>query len=111
MIAPIDGVGGFHAGRSEAFARQRKIGIAYAEGVMTFPERTGDSCRTLCSRERRTRNREQRKVLTSAVEQHLVTHPGNHTEPEHLGVKALSTLKVSDFETEMIEPLELHVRS
>ena len=111
MIAPIDGASGFHAGGGEALVRQRKVRIADAKGVVTFPERSGDSCRTLRRREWRTRNREQRKVLTSALEQHLIAHAGNYAEPEHFGVKALSTLKVSDFETKMVEPLEFHVRS
>ena len=110
MVTPIDGRCGFDPSFGEQVTRGRKICAAHTEGMMTLAERITNSSRTFIGREGSSRDLKESKVLTTAIQQDLITEARHDFESKDIDVETLSPSKIGNFNAKMIELLESHAR-
>ncbi|MGA7870124.1 MAG: hypothetical protein WCA22_04420, partial [Candidatus Binatus sp.] len=97
-----------YRGRRQALACAGKIGRLHLERVMTAAERVADDRLARGGVERRPRHLEQRKILSTAIEQDLIAETVDHLKAEDARIEAFRAREVRHLDTEMIQPLEFH---
>ena len=108
MVTPVDGRGAFDACRRQARPGAGKIRVGHRERMMTAAERMTDYLLARGGVQRGPRHLEQRKVLTTAIEQNLIAETIDDPKAENAGVKTFRAREVRHLDPKVIQPLKSH---